>query len=138
MGGRSVFGIITLASNIVIPLSADNTLLNLHNTTNLCRFAVSTVFYHACEMKIKIHPYGHLMSFLLFLSYFYSSRGTWREGLIYINEENWDVIYSELIKHKINSKFHLELSINSSILVKENMSLSVPSFSPTGLPVFLR
>ena len=61
-----------------------------------------------------------------------------REGLIYVNEENWDVIYSQLIKHKINSKFHLELSINSSILVKENMSLSVPSFSPTGLPVFLR
>ena len=87
-------------------------------------------------MKIKIHPYGHLMSSLLFE--FYSSRGTWREGLIYVNEENWDVIYSQLIKHKINSKFHLELSINSSILVKENMSLSVPSFSPTGLPVFLR
>ena len=63
MWGRSVFGVITLASNIVIPLSADNTLLNRHNTTNFCRFGVSTVFYHACEMKTKIHPYGHLMSF---------------------------------------------------------------------------
>lgn len=70
MGGRSVFGIITLASNIVIPLSADNTLLNLHNTTNLRRFAVSTVFYYTCEMKIKIHPYGHLMSFFVIFELF--------------------------------------------------------------------
>ena len=38
----------------------------MYDKINVDLLQVLLVFYHACEMKIKIHPYGHLMSSLLF------------------------------------------------------------------------